>query len=932
MRKLILLVLGIVLSCAVTAQSNFTIKGSIKDTINFSATQYGSVSLIRAKDSILHTFTRAGEDGTFVLKARDTGRYILLVAHPSFAFYTDTVTVTKAETTLPDIMLISKKHLLEEVMISDARAITIKGDTTEYKADSFKTREYANVDELLKKLPGIEVKKDGSIVAYGETVKKMLVDGEEFFSDDPAMVAQTLRASTVDKVQVFDKKSDQAAFTGIDDGEKVKTINLQLKENAKRGYMGKISVGAGLPDYWENQAMIQAFKGKRKVSAFATMANTNNYSLGWNDMRNYSSSGGSSEVTDDGGVITTYDNSEYDGMGWGGQFRGEGLPKAWGLGGLYSNKWLEDKASFNGGYRYGKNIVEKIGNTRSQYILPDTQYVNQSSTSEANSNERHSVNTTTEYTIDTTSNLKLVLSGNYSKGVITSRTTGNSASMDGDLINDNTRSSISNTERKSINANLLYRKRFAKKGRTFSANFTGSWSSGEDNGLLYSVNNLYALGITNIIDQAKRGRNESLQLGARLSYTEPLSKIAFLEVNYSLNVNNRSSENKSFDRKVDGGEVEEVYNPLFSSDYAFNVLTNQGGANLRFNTKKLTFFFGGAVANAAFRQDDRVADTLFSYNNLNLFPKAGLTYRPNKQRSIGFNYDGRTNQPQLSQLQPLRTNTDPLNISIGNPDLKQEFRHNFSLNFNDYKVLSSRYIHASASFSFTQNAISQRQEVDAAGRRTYQYVNVNGNYNAYGYGGYSFGIKPLDLHTGIYMNANISRNNNFINGLQNATTTQSYGPSIRLSYDKDTTFDISVSFNPDYNLNTSSIRTDIRTKYWTFEQTLDAGLSLPLGFRIRTSIEWNIRQRLDASERNNNIFRWNAELNKSFLKDRSLVLKLSAYDILNQNAGYQRYSGSDMITENTYNNIRRYFMINLIWNFTKTAAVDGASAADTLLD
>src|SRR5690606_3244476 len=189
----------------------------------------------------------------------------------------------------------------------------------------------------------------------GEKVQKMYVDGEEFFSDDPAMVAKTLRASAVDKVQVYDKKSDQAEFTGIDDGEKIKTINLKLKENAKKGYFGKIAAGAGLPDYWESQAMLNAFKAKRKVSVYGTMSNTSTTGLNWDDSRKYSNSGGGTlEMSDDGTFSRTITRDEFDLDSWDGQYNGQGLPKAWNGGAHYSNKWLDDALSFNGNYQYGK--------------------------------------------------------------------------------------------------------------------------------------------------------------------------------------------------------------------------------------------------------------------------------------------------------------------------------------------------------------------------------------------------------------------------------------------------------------------------------------------------------------------------------------------------------------------------------------------------
>ncbi len=264
----------------------------------------------------------------------------------------------------------------------------------------------------------------------------------------------------------------------------------------------------------------------------------------------------------------------------------------------------------------------------------------------------------------------------------------------------------------------------------------------------------------------------------------------------------------------------------------------------------------------------------------------------------------------MEQLQPLRNNTDPLNIAIGNPELKQAFNHTIRLNYNSYKMMSGSNIYLTGAFSFIQNAISQKQQVDMSGRRTYQYVNVDGNFTSWLYAYYGF-KKIMGIRPGATFSMSYDRTHNFINDLANRNDNQQYSPGISLSYEKDTLFDIRYSFSPEYNLNRSSIRQDIKTQYWKFDQWLESSLSLPLGFRLGTSVTWNIRQRLDPAERNNNVFRWNAYLSKALLKDRSLVAKCYANDILDQNQGYTRTTNSEYIAENTFNTIRRYFLFSL---------------------
>jgi hypothetical protein len=926
LRQLLLLALVLIVFNQGNAQP-YTFTGTIKDTVSYHTTMYTSVSLVNAKDSLLAGFTRADEDGNFAISVDSPGNYLILIAHPLFANYVEEVATNGNTSQLGNIYLFSKLHILQEVIVSDRRAITIKGDTTEYAADSFKVRAFDNVDELLKRLPGIEVDKDGNIKAHGEKVKKMMVDGDEFFADDPAMVAKMLRASAVDKVQVFDSKSEQAEFTGIDDGEKIKTINLQLKENAKKGYFGKAVAGVGTNEFWENQLMLNAFKAKRKIAAFGIMSNTNTSGLGWDDANKYGG-GASMEFGDDGSVMMS---REMDGdSDWNGNFRGEGLPKTWTGGVHYGNKWLDkDALEFNADYAFNKNNIEAFNNTRTQYTLPDTQYINNSESNSFSEQESNRISTTTVYKLDSLTEINLRLGGRYNKTLNSSRNNVSSTNLAGDYINQSEQQNDRNSIEKSVNASLTIRRKFEKKGRSFSASVNTSWNDRETDGNLYTLNNYYALGYTDTVNQRKESTNNTLKFGSRLSYTEPLSKKIFLELNYSLNVNNNQNATYSYDKLAESNL--DTLNRLFSSDYGLNILTNSFGSNLRFNFDKLSFSFGGNLSNAAFTQINNFDQSTLKYNYLNFFPRANLKFARTKQSSFSFNYNGNSRQPSIFELRPIRENNDPLNVMVGNPNLKQEFTHNFSISANDYKVLTSRSIYASMNYSFTQNAITQSQSVDEGGRRTYQSINLDGNMNGGFWMGYWTNIKFLKAHGGIGANGNISRNHSMINGLKNRSNNLSFGPNLNLSYYKDTLLSINYQVSSMYNRNNSSIRPEIITDYWSLNQNFSGSINLPLNFEMGTQIDWFIRQKMDQQDQNNNVFKMNAYISKAFLKNRSLVAKIAGYDIFNQNVGFRRSVQDNYFTESRFNNIRRYFMLSLTWNFTKTAAMAAPSEASSLL-
>ena len=289
MKRLILLITGFFATLSLIAQSS-KITGSVSNADEKKPVHNAVVALLTPKDSILYKFTRTDASGKFTFNDVKHGNYIIMTTHPYFADLLDNVQVT-SDVELPELNLLSKAKLLQEVIVKSGSGFRIKGDTTVYTADSFKVSANANVGELLKKLPGIQVDKNGKITAMGETVEKVLVDGEEFFGDDPGMAVKNLRADAVKEVQVFDKKSDQAEFTGIDDGKTQKTINLRLKDNAKHGYFGKVDLAGGTQQNNENRyngnLLFSSFRGKRKLSGFLLGGNTGQDGLSWQDEQKY---------------------------------------------------------------------------------------------------------------------------------------------------------------------------------------------------------------------------------------------------------------------------------------------------------------------------------------------------------------------------------------------------------------------------------------------------------------------------------------------------------------------------------------------------------------------------------------------------------------------------------------------------------------------
>jgi len=585
--------LSLLLLMATTSVAQQKIKGIAIDTLKQLSMQSATVTLLDKADSSIICFTRTNPEGAFTLNVKDPGMYLLLIGFKNYVDYYDNINVAKnEEKNLGRIPMLSRDQLLKEIVVTRQRAaIKIKGDTTEYVADSFKVRDNASVEELLKKLPGMQVDRNGNITAQGESVEKVLVDGEEFFSDDPKVVTRNLQANAVDKVQVFDKKSDQAQFTGIDDGQKIKTINLQLKEDRKAGYFGKFIAAAGprvdptskelaKNGYFDNQGMINLFKGKRKIALFEIVSNTGTVGLGWQDRDKFGS--GNNTVFDEESGISFSSNSEEN---WDGTFDGQGLPKVWTSGVHYSNKWNQDTFHVNSNFRTAKQIVETSANTNTQYILSDTSFnLSKESSDQLSTSLRHRLDGMFEWKIDSSSTFKITANGSINQASFSEQSTSSMENQRAVLLNNSVKKQTSNSDAISNNATAIWRKRFHKKGRTLTVNIDESAKNASSNGIL-NVTNTYAGVFDSVTNQSKTTASSSLTLDANATYTEPVMKNTFVEFTYGAGIKNNTSERYSYNALANG-DYNTTCDSFFSSHYMFNVFTQKASTTLKYNIKK----------------------------------------------------------------------------------------------------------------------------------------------------------------------------------------------------------------------------------------------------------------------------------------------------------------------------------------------------------
>lgn len=908
------------------AFSQSSLQGKIIDTAAHAPVVNAVVAVLTPTDSILEKFARSGKDGSYHINNLTDGKHIVMVMHPLFADFVDQLNLSPGAVIEQHIPMTPKSKLLEAVIIKSGSPIRIKGDTTIYTADSFKVSANANVEELLRKLPGIQVDKNGDIKAMGEKVEKVLVDGEEFFGDDPGMAVKNLRADAVKEVQVFDKKSDQAEFTGIDDGNTQKTINLKLKENMKKGYFGKASVSGGIikdiDDRYNNNLMFSSFKGKRKLSAFFLNGNTGQDGLNWQDAeklgvddenRNFS-------IDDDGNLLFTYSvgNSVDDEPYVNTQ---NGFIRNINAGLQYSNKW-NDKHNLNFSPRYNSQIY-----SNNQDVLKETRLYDSIAGKNVSLNSNsHNTSFVDRYNyklkgvyevqIDSANSLKITASANFYHTESNQGSQSTTIDDEGVMKNSSTSNSDVTSDKTALSGNALFRHKFKKARRTLSVNANWYHLNSEGNGTQISDNQAYSNGLPSFlqqIDQKQTFTKGTDQFSGNVVYTEPISPKYAMEFSYNLSYN-RGLNNQITHSYNAGSEKYDVLVDSLTNDFDQRITVHRPGAKLSYSTKKIKFNFGGSIGLTHFDLMDKTMNKDYLRNYTNFYPSASLTYTYKSNHSLRFQYNGSTTQPTLNQLQPLRNNTDYFNQYIGNPDLRPSFTNRFSIISNGYNFLKDFWFYQSLNFSHTTNAITNNRVIDLDSAKTVtQPINTDGNFNIGLWSGIGSKIKKLDVRYNFSPNLNFSRSKDMINNVSTNVDNLGLGLSVYLEKSKDKKYDFNISNSFNWNSSkTSQVEKPI--KYYTNILNASATIYIHKVWSINTDYTFNARQKTSQfqSDLNNHI--WNAKAQKTFHNDEFTVF-ITVRDILNQNFGIDRSFYSNTYTETRNDRLRRYWMLGVSWDF-----------------
>ncbi len=918
------LVFGLLFSCSLLVgfkanAQTVTIDGTIVDSISKKTLTSATVALANAKDSSLMSFTRANDDGYFQIKNVAPGKYLLSVSYVGYQHLWLGIKVgASAKFSLGNIYLLDASQTSTVTVTARRPPVVINGDSIEFNSENFKTVPNAVVEDMLKKMPGIEVDKAGAITVNGKSVTKVYVNGKEFFTGDPKMATKNLPADAVDKIQVYDRKSDQAMFTGIDDGNEETAINIKTKKDRKQSTFGKINGSAGVPGRFDGQGNVNRINNDEQFSVIGSANNTNRQSFSTNDVSNFSGGGGGGRG---GGGMTI----AVGGGGGGTDANAQGVANTYSLGGNYSNLLNDKKMDFN--VNANANDVERnnISKSYTQNLTPGNLF-NRSSTSNSTSrNQQEKLGMTIDNKVSETFSYKYTPSisnqHNTSNGISTSST----MLPDGTMTNATTTNSSSVTDAVNLSNTLLLRKKFEKKGRTLSSTITQGYNSSTSNSSQYTDQLYYNFGVItkdSIIDQKNNRKGLTQSYSANIVYTEPLGKKSLLEFNAFLNKNIGSTSKKVYD-KNSASSLYDVLNTRLTNEYNSEYTYAGGGMNYRFNQKKYNFSTGFSLQDAMLNGENTSANTKIKHDFKDILPSALFVYNFSQTQNFRFNYRTSTNQPSLTQLQPVLDQSNINNQTIGNPDLKRSYTNNINLTYFSSKILAQRNFFALLSAQFVNNSIVNYDSVLPSRAILSKPVNVNGVYRINGSANYGFGVKQIYSRFNFGLNGGINNNISYSNGLLNTTLIKSVGPSFTYTFSMDELMDVNLNARHSYSTTNNAINPALNTNYLTRVYGADITNYLPFEIVLNQSLNYTINEGR-APGYNTAVPIWNASISKFFMKNKRAELKISAFDILNKNVGVSRNVSQNQIVDQSYNVINQYFLVGFTYSLQKSG-LTGAS-------
>lgn len=909
---LILLFLSVFISTYAQTQST-RISGRVLDDVTKEGIEFTSVRLLNSKDSTYVAGSTTDASGRFLLTVKPA-KYILQFTYVGYKTINQNVDAIK-NVALGDILMKEDGILLSEAVVTAvAPDIKVKGDTVEYNADSYKVQEGAVLEDLIKKIPGAEIDADGKIRVNGKDISKILVDGKEFFSNDPTTASQNLPAKMVEKLQVLDKKSDMAQLTGFDDGEEETVINLIVKPEMKEGMLSNVLAGYGNKDRYEGNGFINYARNNTRVTLIGNINNTNNANA---------------------------------------NVRGPGKP------GLLTTRELglnlageSDRLKYDADVSYSStdNDVKSVYDMR--YVGADRS--GSGSSNQRNGNDGFNLRSHIEWKIDSLTKVIFRPNINYSK--VDNRLFGNSERIDGVNERNNIRineHSTSNADTWGFKGNLLLNRMLNNKGRSVTLELSGGNSNGSTDGSSYSLTDYINMKDTTLLDQIYNQDNNSSDWRVRVSYLEPIwrnaekTKMNFLEVAYNIKGTHSKTDKKTYDFDDLTGDYTDIAND-YTRKTVNDFLNQNVTLSFQAKRKKYNYTLGAGLEPSSTKtttirpgKDDMVVPRK---NYLNFAPRVEFNYLWDRKHNFRFRYDGRTNIPSTNQLFDGIISQNALDTTRGNPNLRPSFKHNFNVRFHKFSPEKASFLMGFANFSYVTNDIATITRWGEGNSRNTTYANIDGNMNGMFRFMYNTPLRnrKFTFNTGTF--GNYTKNNTFITN-KNSDPQKNWANTYKLGEDLRTKFNTTYSmrgiggsanpmqFSFDLGANfifentNHSLAKEKNGRIYNYGGFGSILLELPFAFTLESEINYSANSGYEGGYKQN-MWLWNASLSKLLLKNNA-TLRFKMYDILHERSNIVRTSNNDNITFTTYNTINSYFMVNFTYRFNSFKGGMKASDMET---
>ena len=885
-----------------------------------------SVQIIALPDTTRAGYVLSGADGEFEFKKLKKGNYMLLAQMTGMDDISKNIEIKDSLQTidLGTLTLTESATTLKEAVVTAVKAAVVaKQDTLEFNAGSYHTAPNATVNDLLKKLPGVEIGEDGSITSNGKSVTKILVDGKEFFGDDPQMATKNLPSMMVDRVQVVDRKSDLARLTGVDDGEEETVINLTVKKDMNNGWFGNVSAGYGTDDHYQASFVLNRFFNGNQITIL----------------------GGGNNINDNG--------FSDRGRGMFRDFGGNGGINTSQRFGVNFNVGNEEIFRVGGNVFYTHSDRKSTRRTATQYLYPDS-----ISTQNAWSSSRdkgHNVSTDFRIQWKPNESNTFEFRPNFRINFRDALSNDSSFLRAGDaaqtMVNHNLNYRTNKGTSVNTGGNLIYNHKFSSKpGRSFSVMMNYNFSNTREKSVTWSDIEYYLQqDDSELLYRFIDNHTWSNNISTRLTWTEPIGDVKngnFIDIGYRLNYRWNNADKLTYN--LPEPENPENFIPTHIDETPIDAILAENLSNsfrnkyfnqeLQVGYKKVNKVYNLDAGLMFSPSMSKSEDLINNARNIperwvwNVSPYARFRYRFTEHSSMRINYRARTQQPSMSQLQPVEDVSDPLNIIVGNPELKPTFSQSLDVHFNRFNPSTQQAMFMMLNTSFALNTIVSKTITDpTTGGRTTTYGNVNGNFSIFGMAMINQPFRNRKWRFNVHLHGNYNSTPGYINGEFNRTGNLRLAPSAGMTFSSDI-FQMTVNPNYSYGRVSNTLPNQQNRITHSYGFRSDLSLDLPFGLHLDSDIHFSNSTGY-SSGFDSKQWLWNAEISYSFLWDKSLTLSVRAYDILGQKQNISRSVGANTIIDSEFNDLTRYLMFGITYNFnTLRKKNKGPQGEDMFMD